>query len=57
MHEDFNSLDINKDGWIDAGEIRKTVPGMSESDITEFFDLYDGDRDGVFSFEEFYNMI
>ena len=33
-----------------------TLSGYTEDDITTIFDLYDHDRDGVITFEEYLEM-
>ena len=53
LKEDFYSLDKNGDGYVDAHELRMSMPGILEDDITAFFDRYDADRDGVLSLEEY----
>ena len=51
--EDFERLDVTKDGYLSAGDLRKSMPGIKEDDITFIFDTYDGNRDGALNFEEF----
>jgi len=48
---------LNSDGYLDAQEIRLTVSGLTEDDVTNIFDFYDKDRDGVLSYEEYLNLI
>lgn len=53
LREDFKALDKNNDGYVCAHELRVSIPGIYEDDITSFFDKYDTDRDGVISLEEY----
>ena len=53
LKNDFASIDKDDNGFIDPHELRSSVPGIVEDDITSFFDRYDGDRDGVISLEEY----
>lgn len=53
LKDDFKALDKNGDGFVCAHELRSSVPGIYEDDITSFFDRYDTDRDGVISMEEY----
>ena len=52
-HMDFLNLDKNRDGYIDAGELRSAITGLQEDDVTRIFDTYDTDRDGALTFEDF----
>lgn len=54
---EFERIDQNNDGFLDAQEIRLSVTGLQEDDISSIFDFYDKDRDGVLSFEEYLNLI
>ncbi len=54
---DFEALDKNGDGYLTAHELRLSVPGIEENDITAFFDKYDGDRDGVLTLEEYIHIV
>ena len=49
-------MDINKDGYLSAGDFRKSIPGIPEDNITMIFDTYDGNRDGVLNFEEYLTL-
>lgn len=51
--KDFDWMDTDKSFYIDAGEVRAAIPAMEEDDITEYFEQFDSDKDGVLSFEEF----
>jgi len=51
--KDFEWMDTDKSFYIDAGEVRSAIPAMEEDDITEYFEQFDSDKDGVLSFEEF----
>jgi Ca2+-binding EF-hand superfamily protein len=53
LRDDFNSLDSNQDGYVDVHELRTAMSGISEDDISAFFDMYDADRDGVLSQDEY----
>lgn len=55
--QEFERIDLNSDGYLDAQEIRLTVSGLTEDDVTNIFDFYDKDRDGVLSYEEYLNLI
>lgn len=55
--QEFERVDQNDDGYLDAQEIRLSITGLSEDDITSIFDFYDKDRDGVLSYEEYLSLI
>ena len=55
FREEFNKIDLNQDGYIDAHELRMTYKTDDESLITFMFENFDGDRDGVINFEEMYS--
>ena len=55
--QEFERIDLNNDGYLDAQELRLSVTGLSEDDITSIFDFYDKDRDGVICYEEYLNLI
>ena len=57
LHKDFEALDRDGDGYLTAHDLRLSVPGIDENDITSFFDKFDGDRDGVLTFEEYLNIV
>lgn len=56
IYADFEAIDANSDGYIDAGELRQAIAGITEDDITTLFDQYDAERDGVLTFEEYINL-
>ena len=49
-------MDIENDGYLSAGDFRKSMSGITEDDITYVFDKYDSNRDGVLNFEEFLTL-
>nr|XP_043637558.1 calmodulin-like protein 6 [Erigeron canadensis] len=58
----FNVFDRNKDGYIDANELRYTFRNMgyihiSETDCRRMIGRYDVDKDAKISFAEFLNVI
>ena len=53
LKKDFGSIDKDDNGYVDPHELRTGIPGITEDDITSFFDRYDGDRDGVIALEEY----
>ena len=57
IHKDFESLDRDGDGYLTAHDLRLSIPGIDENDITSFFDKFDGDRDGVLTFEEYLSIV
>ena len=50
------SFDLNNDGYNDAGELRSSIPGITEDQIAMIFNKYDTDMDGVLSLEEYLNL-
>ena len=52
----FREFDVNKDGYNDAGEIRKAMPGITEDHLSSIFNQFDLDMDGVFTLEEYLNL-
>ena len=52
----FKDFDLNNDGYNDAGELRQSIPGITEDQIALIFNEYDTDMDGVLSLEEYLNL-
>lgn len=56
-YEAFNSLDLNNDGSVHTGEIRRIVESrgfhISEKEARLILNKFDRDRDGVITFNEF----
>lgn len=56
-YEAFNSLDLNNDGTVHTGEIRRLVESRGfhilEKEAKIIVDKFDKDRDGVITFNEF----
>lgn len=50
-------MDTNNDGYLSAGDLRRSMPGITEDNITYIFDSYDGDRDGILTFEEYMTLV
>ena len=57
LHAEFTTLDKNRDGFLDAQEFRSSIAGITEDDITNIFDRFDSDRDGVLTFEEYMILV
>ena len=57
LHDEFRTLDKNNDGLLDAQELRNSIAGITEDDITHIFDRFDADRDGVLTFEEYIVLV
>eukprot|EP00744_Colponema_vietnamica_P023351 GILI01033758.1.p1 GENE.GILI01033758.1~~GILI01033758.1.p1 ORF type:complete len:111 (+),score=34.35 GILI01033758.1:41-373(+) len=51
--DDFDSFDVNKDGIVDAQEVRKSVPSISQEELAEFFSIADKDGSGSIDFDEY----
>ncbi|KAL7271075.1 hypothetical protein RUND412_006192 [Rhizina undulata] len=55
----FNSVDLDKNGKIDKGELRAALvqAGVNSDRLEEFFDSMDRNNDGVISFEEWRDFL
>mmetsp|Transcript_18613 Transcript_18613/g.28561 ORF Transcript_18613/g.28561 Transcript_18613/m.28561 type:complete len:93 (+) Transcript_18613:20-298(+) len=51
--KDFNSFDLNKDGFVDAQEVREKNPKVGQEELSAFFVESDKDEDGKVSLEEY----
>eukprot|EP00355_Strombidium_rassoulzadegani_P009845 CAMPEP_0168625112 /NCGR_PEP_ID=MMETSP0449_2-20121227/9817_1 /TAXON_ID=1082188 /ORGANISM="Strombidium rassoulzadegani, Strain ras09" /LENGTH=79 /DNA_ID=CAMNT_0008666803 /DNA_START=18 /DNA_END=257 /DNA_ORIENTATION=+ len=50
---DFESFDTNKDGFVDAQEVRERNPKVSQEDVSAFFIESDKNEDGKVSLDEY----
>ncbi|XP_071712535.1 probable calcium-binding protein CML45 [Rutidosis leptorrhynchoides] len=62
VKEAFCVFDKDNDGYVDAKELQNVLSGMgffrlSESDCGRMIDVYDADKDGKLSFQEFLKVI
>ena len=51
--EDFDAFDENKDGFVDAYEVRQKVGEIDQNAVSVFFIESDKDEDGKVSFDEY----
>ena len=50
---DFDYFDQNKDGFVDAQEMREVNPKLTQNDISEFFLESDKNEDGKITVDEY----
>eukprot|EP00743_Colponemidia_sp_Colp-15_P010486 GILK01011550.1.p1 GENE.GILK01011550.1~~GILK01011550.1.p1 ORF type:complete len:113 (-),score=22.10 GILK01011550.1:193-531(-) len=50
---DFDQFDSNKDGLIDAQEVRVAIPSIPQEELAEFFSIADKDQSGSVDFPEY----
>eukprot|EP01017_Pseudomicrothorax_dubius_P016627 TRINITY_DN1884_c0_g4_i2.p2 TRINITY_DN1884_c0_g4~~TRINITY_DN1884_c0_g4_i2.p2 ORF type:complete len:115 (+),score=35.64 TRINITY_DN1884_c0_g4_i2:68-412(+) len=55
--EEFQSYDQNKDGLLDAMEIRASAEGINDDEVISFFELVDDNDSGSVSFDEYVNAM
>ena len=51
--KDFEAFDLNKDGFVDAQEVREKAGVINQNAVSVFFIESDKDEDGKVSFEEY----
>jgi calmodulin len=61
LRQAFRIFDKNKDGFVDASELKKVTTTLGQKltneEVDAFMDEADIDGDGKLSYEEFVNML
>lgn len=57
LHAQFNALDANKDGYIDAGEYQKLALVKRAGTDAPALSQFDGNRDGKLNFAEYTDLV
>ena len=56
-YEAFNSLDLNNDGIVHVGELKRIIESrgfyVSDNEATQLIMKFDNDRDGIIRFNDF----
>jgi Ca2+-binding EF-hand superfamily protein len=52
LREEFDGMDLDKDGFIDRRELAQMEDAPDEADINEFIMSFDQDGDGKISYQE-----
>eukprot|EP01067_Filipodium_phascolosomae_P002101 Filipodium_phascolosomae@DN228_c0_g1_i1.p1 len=53
FRSDYEDYDRNKDGSLDAAELRESISGLRATDVVKFFYDLDVNDDGQVSFDEY----